>query len=454
MVFEPSRLVSYDREGMLVEIRRVVLQHFDGQSPSHKEFNRFSRVHSATIVNQFGSWKAAMQAAGIEYVRGSVKTADLLADLRAILQKAGGTYFTEEFYRRNGGRYSVKTLKVRFGQLGWAQLLERVLGVRPVRRVFVKPQRPTPQSRVQLLQELGRVWKEIGRRPTYGEFKSLSEIGIGAFEREFGSWKNAIAQLASQVGSIFPFFKGTHCTRELLLSELQSIAAKTSSNTFSYADYRAMGGSYSIGTFQNHFGRWRNAVSEIGLKDGHSQSRTASRKFSDEEFFAELQRVWEILGRQPKTREMKQHDSKMSSQAFQARFGSWLRAIHAFCQDRSSPDLNARLIEPITTSESANAESPSRSSTREQCERRPDGDVLVIQKSTPRQPAARLRFRVLERDRFSCKACGRSPANEPGVVLHVDHISPYRGLGETVFENLQTLCSRCNLGKSDLIPEF
>ena len=36
-----------------------------------------------------------------------------------------------------------------------------------------------------------------------------------------------------------------------------------------------------------------------------------------------------------------------------------------------------------------------------------------------------------------------------GVKLHVDHIIPvYKG-GKTTMSNLQTLCDRCNLGKSD-----
>jgi 5-methylcytosine-specific restriction endonuclease McrA len=35
-------------------------------------------------------------------------------------------------------------------------------------------------------------------------------------------------------------------------------------------------------------------------------------------------------------------------------------------------------------------------------------------------------------------------------VLHVDHKTAWANGGETVLENLQTLCSKCNIGKSDL----
>ena len=70
---------------------------------------------------------------------------------------------------------------------------------------------------------------------------------------------------------------------------------------------------------------------------------------------------------------------------------------------------------------------------------------------TSRDINLRLRFRVLQRDNFKCCACGASPAKDASVELHVDHILPWSKGGETVFENLQTLCSKCNLGKSDMV---
>ena len=51
---------------------------------------------------------------------------------------------------------------------------------------------------------------------------------------------------------------------------------------------------------------------------------------------------------------------------------------------------------------------------------------------------------------LKCKKCGRSPATDPSIILHVDHIKAWANGGETVLENLQTLCSMCNIGKSDL----
>jgi len=59
-----------------------------------------------------------------------------------------------------------------------------------------------------------------------------------------------------------------------------------------------------------------------------------------------------------------------------------------------------------------------------------------------------LRFRILKRDNFSCRYCGRRP---PEVVLHIDHLVPVSRGGTNEPGNLITACSLCNLGKADKV---
>ena len=61
-----------------------------------------------------------------------------------------------------------------------------------------------------------------------------------------------------------------------------------------------------------------------------------------------------------------------------------------------------------------------------------------------------LRYLVLNRDRFRCALCGRSPLTDPSVELHLDHIIPFSKGGTTTSENLQTLCRECNMGKGSM----
>lgn len=60
-----------------------------------------------------------------------------------------------------------------------------------------------------------------------------------------------------------------------------------------------------------------------------------------------------------------------------------------------------------------------------------------------------LRYDIFARDGFRCQICGASAAE--GAKLHVDHIFPVSKGGKTEPGNLQTLCERCNLGKSNKI---
>lgn len=57
------------------------------------------------------------------------------------------------------------------------------------------------------------------------------------------------------------------------------------------------------------------------------------------------------------------------------------------------------------------------------------------------EPSRDLRNRVFERDDFKCLRCGNQEN------LHADHVLPVAHGGETTMENLQTLCSSCNLSK-------
>lgn len=57
-----------------------------------------------------------------------------------------------------------------------------------------------------------------------------------------------------------------------------------------------------------------------------------------------------------------------------------------------------------------------------------------------------VRIRVLERDGFKCRYCGRQA---PQVVLEIDHVLPRSQGGRDSFDNLVTACFDCNRGKKN-----
>ena len=60
-----------------------------------------------------------------------------------------------------------------------------------------------------------------------------------------------------------------------------------------------------------------------------------------------------------------------------------------------------------------------------------------------------MRHEVFKRDGYRCVECGAS--KDDGATLHVDHKIPVSKGGTDELDNLQTLCSDCNLNKSDVI---
>lgn len=57
-----------------------------------------------------------------------------------------------------------------------------------------------------------------------------------------------------------------------------------------------------------------------------------------------------------------------------------------------------------------------------------------------------IRHEVLKRDGYKCKECGTTQKES---TLHIDHITPVSEGGTDELSNFQTLCSTCNLSKSN-----
>jgi hypothetical protein len=207
---------------------------------------------------------------------------------------------------------------------------------------------------------------------------------------------------------------GIPVSDEELLADLRATAAGLGKATIGQKVYRLLG-KYDDSTATKRFGTWNKALIAAGL------SVSNEIDISEERLFDNILALWQHFGRQPRRSERVQPPSTISQSPYSRRFGSWSAALHAFVEYANSSDEATPTI----------LDSP------------------IPRRRTGRDPSLRLRWHVLQRDRFTCCACGASPALTSGVVLHVDHIVPWSKGGETVLENLQTLCSNCNLGKSN-----
>lgn len=202
---------------------------------------------------------------------------------------------------------------------------------------------------------------------------------------------------------------------EEIIADIVRVAALNPSGRLTREQYDKDGRWHST-TVHRRLGGWTSACERAGLRSGRPDLG-----HSDDAWMANIYDVWTTAGRQPSYGDMR--GSRFSPEGYAHRYGSWTAALLTFQDwiDRSDYALAVRRT-----------------------------SLGRHHRAYGRTPSLRLRFQVLQRDRFTCVGCGASPATTPGTTLHVDHILPFSKGGATELDNLQTLCDRCNLGKGDL----
>lgn len=206
-------------------------------------------------------------------------------------------------------------------------------------------------------------------------------------------------------------------TDEELLADIIRVAKALKKQSITIRDYDNDGGKYNSSTIIRRFGTWNSALDQAGLPRNQTF-------WTKNDLFYNLEKVWITKGKQPSRRDMDDKVlSKISSGAYLRTFGKWSIALKEFIDYIIIDDV--QMITPIK-------------------------DENNNKHKTGRDINLRMRFLVMKRDNFKCCMCGRSPAATIGLELHIDHIVPWSKGGETVIDNLQTLCSDCNLGKSNL----
>lgn len=60
---------------------------------------------------------------------------------------------------------------------------------------------------------------------------------------------------------------------------------------------------------------------------------------------------------------------------------------------------------------------------------------------------SKLRENIKQRDNYQCCCCNLGIKDEPNLLLEIDHIIPISKGGMTTYDNLQTLCWKCNRKK-------
>ena len=267
------------------------------------------------------------------------------------------------------------------------------------------------------------------------QYKQHGKYSQCAIQNHFGTWTKALALAGLRNERNSEDRKRIKDSEYLM--DLKRVAKLMKSETVTLSNYEQFG-KYPSGSFFQRFKTWDNALILAELQP----TGLSLKRISEQECYNEIERIWRLLGKQPTSNDICRL-SKYSLDTFKRRFGGWRNALSSFVEYINS---NSEESDEVPTE---TAKNPIENSDKERIVE-PAIQVRSAQKRTSRNINTKLRFKVLQRDHFRCCACGASPAKDPSVELHIDHIIPWSKGGETVMENLQTLCSKCNLGKSNM----
>jgi hypothetical protein len=266
--------------------------------------------------------------------------------------------------------------------------------------------------------------------------KNGAKYNLKTAIKRFGNWDSTLkkAGLEGEKSLKGMEYGEKSIKDEVLLADILKVAKELSNSKITIRDYEKHG-KFTAATMHARFGSWNKAKQKVNLE-------TIGHEFTNEELFENILDLWTLLGRQPKYGEVVSPNSKVNGSTYARRFGSWRSALESFIEYVNSENNNNEEVFE-NKSQLIPINKPIENPKIPQKERKI--------KRTPRGINLRLRFTILKRDNFSCKKCGRSPAKDPSIILHVDHIIPWSKDGETVIDNLETLCEQCNLGKSNLL---
>ncbi|TAL43664.1 MAG: HNH endonuclease [Salinibacterium sp.] len=277
-------------------------------------------------------------------------------------------------------------------------------------------------SEAAVIQDIQDVAGRLGRTPTLREYSSNGRYSASVIRRIFGTWNAALgkAGFAPNVEARVDIDRASEDVLRI---------AKELGHPPTHREYDEHG-VYSSKPLRNHFGSWNKTLMALGL------SVRFESNISTERLIENLEEVWVRLGRQPSWADMSGPASKFAARTYAHRFGTWRGALEAFV-------------------DFMNADESPVNETRAQSDEVADPKLIELHQGvapgrTARNVNLRTRFLVMRRDHFSCVICGRSPAKDPTVELQIDHIIAWSKGGDGTMDNLQTLCTDCNLGKSDL----
>jgi hypothetical protein len=270
--------------------------------------------HAWTFQDRFGSFSAALEAAGFDPNPGTKRSeAELLDELVRLTRELGRPPSEQDMDEK--GAHGATTYRKRWGD--WNAALEQVTLDPPTR----PRDSPTNRELIAGLRELGNYGKGAPTaRPSKRQMDADGAYSYNIYLDRFGSWAAALVQAGLDPRQ--------HITAEDVIEEIHAVAAEvgvgeggqapTVEDWTEYADL-------SFHTLLRHFDRWNEAVAAAGYTPNSGREEYA-KTYTDMELVEEVRRVADELQTVPTVAAF-EAQSEVTSTTIERRLGSFHHAL-------------------------------------------------------------------------------------------------------------------------------
>lgn len=184
----PNRI---DDDALLEDLRQIAAE-VDASIPTRAEYDTHGSYSSQTLVNRFGSWKAALKTADVADRTSGGKIAQdaLLDDLRRVADKLDAPPTTQQYDEH--GNHARRTLTQHFD--GWESALEAA-GLDT--GAHARGDGPPTTIRISddaLLDDLRRVADVLGHPPTTQHYRDMGNHVPSTVLNRWGRWDQALME--------------------------------------------------------------------------------------------------------------------------------------------------------------------------------------------------------------------------------------------------------------------
>lgn len=241
---------------LAAELRRVADEM--GRRPTSTEFDERGAYSASTYFRRFGSWQAALEAAGVadSYPapsRRQVTDGDLFDELERMANVLGRPPTETEMSEL--GDHSPETYRKRFGS--WHEAISEA-GLDPDLLPTGGQKRRIPVAK--LVVDVQRVAEELGRPPTYEEIQERGRYGAATYLARFGTWNRVLEAADLEQRR----YRGNRIPDRELVRELRNLALALGGRP--RRKDMEQRGPYSGMTYYDRFGSWVDALSAAGIE--------------------------------------------------------------------------------------------------------------------------------------------------------------------------------------------